>query len=177
MTDYVIVRKPSFDQKNTIEAKKKLVFINNAFPENEYKQDIILKLNILNNSLAEQLLLIGKYYEKNKDYAIALNYYIEIFDLFENTLVIEETLYLIVKNYFVLEEKELATKYASILGNNYPDSKWYKKSYNLIKDINLDIYNNIKWYKKLNPIKLIKREKNKNTKKWFEPMKPKFKIF
>lgn len=177
MTDYVMVQKPSFDQKNTLEAKKKLVFINNAFPENRYKQDIILKLNILNNTLAEQLLLIGKYYEKNNEYAIALNYYIEIFDLFENTLVIEETLYLIVENYLMLKEEELATKYASILGYNYPNGKWYKKCYNIIRNINDDINENLKWYQKLNPIKLIKREKNKNTKKWFEPMEPKFKIF
>ena len=136
MTEYVIIKKPSYDQKNTKEAKKKLMFINNAFPGNKYEQDIILKLNIINNSLAEQLLLIGKYYEKSKEYAIAINYYLEIFNEFENTLVIEETLYLIIKNYLKLDEKKLAVKYGSILGFNYPNGKWYKNSYSLLKNIN-----------------------------------------
>ena len=177
MTNYVQMKKPEFDQKNTKETKSKLIFINNAFPDNKYAQDIILKLNIVNNSLAEQLLGIGKYYEDNNDYAIALNYYLEIFKDFEQTLVIEETLYLIIKNYLILEEKELATKYASILGYNYSESKWYKKSYNLIKNINDEIEKNYKWYEKLNPVKLMKKEKIRKEKKWFEPMKPKFKIF
>lgn len=177
MTDYVLIKKPKFDQKKTIEAKKKLIFINNAFPDNKYEQDIILKLNIVNNSLAEQLLGIGKYYENNKDYTIALKYYLEIFKNFQETLVIEEALYLIIKNYIVLEEEELAINYASILGYNYPESKWYKKSYNLIKRININIEKNLKWYEKMNPVKLIKKKNIKKEKKWFEPMKPKFKIF
>jgi outer membrane protein assembly factor BamD len=177
MTDYVLIKKPGYDQKNTKETKKKLIFINNAFPSNKYQQDIILKLNIVNNTLAEQLLNIGKYYEEKNDYAIALNYYLEIFKDFQDTLVIEETLYLIIKNYLILDEKVIATKYASILGYNYSDSKWYKKSYNLIKGINKEIEKNYKWYEKLNPVKLIKREKITKEKKWFEPMKPKFKIF
>ena len=177
MTDYVLIKKPNFDQKNTKEAKKKLIFISNAFPDNKYQQDIILKLNIINNSLAEQLLSIGKYYENSNDYAIALNYYLEIFKDFQKTLIIEETIYLIVKNYLIIEEKDLATKYASILGFNYPESKWYIKSYNLIKNINDEIEKNYKWYEKLNPIKLIKNEKITKEKKWFEPMEPKFKIF
>ena len=177
MTNYVLIKKPEFDQGNTKETKNKLIFINNAFPDNKYEQDIILKLNIVNNSLAEQLLGIGKYYEDDNDYAIALNYYLEIFKDFEQTLVIEETLYLIIKNYLIIEEKELATKYASILGFNYSEGKWYKKSYNLIKNINGEIEKNYKWYEKLNPIKLMKKEKIRKEKKWFEPMKPKFKIF
>ena len=177
MTNYVQMKKPEFDQKNTKETKSKLIFINNAFPDNKYAQDIILKLNIVNNSLAEQLLGIGKYYEDNNDYAIALNYFLEIFNDYQETLVIEEVLYLISKNYLILDEKKLATKYASILGYNYSESKWYKKSYNLIKNINVNIEKNSKWYEKLNPIKLIKREKIKKEKKWFEPVKPKFTIF
>mgnify|MGYP001026029666 FL=1 len=177
MTDYVLIKKPEFDQKNTKETKKKLIFINNAFPDNKYEQDIILKLNIVNNTLAEQLLGVGKYYEDNNDYTIALNYYLEIFQDYQETLVIEEVLYLIIKTYLTLDERELATKYASILGYNYSESKWYKKSYNLIKNINNEIEKDYKWYDKLNPIKLIKREKITKEKKWFEPMEPKFKIF
>ncbi len=177
MTNYVLIKKPNYDQKNAIEAKRKFIFINNAFPKNKYEQDIKLKLNIISNSLANQLIIIGNFYEEQKNYSAALNYYLEIFDNYEKTLIIEETLYLIVKNYIKLEEEELAIKYASILGYNYSKSKWYEKSYNLLKKISPETVNNKKWYENFNPIKLLLKEKIDKEKKWFEPKKPKFKLF
>ena len=68
-------------------------------------------------------------------------------------------------------------KYASILGYNYPDSKWYLKAYNLVEGINPDMPNMQKWYLKLNPIKLIKKKKKIEKEKWYEPKKPNFKLF
>ncbi|MDC3321945.1 outer membrane protein assembly factor BamD [Alphaproteobacteria bacterium] len=177
MTNYVLIKKPNYDQKNAIEAQNKFIFINNAFPKNKYEQDIVLKLNIIDNSLANQLILIGNFYEEQKNYSAALNYYLEIFDNYEKTLIIEETLYLIIKSYIKLEEEELAIKYASILGYNYSKSKWYKKSYNLLKNISPETVNNKKWYEKFNPIKLLLKEKIDKENKWFEPKKPKFKLF
>tara|TARA_B110000259_G_scaffold146077_1_gene164626 strand:- start:156 stop:1007 length:852 start_codon:yes stop_codon:yes gene_type:complete len=177
MTNYVLIKKPNYDQKNAIEAKSKFIFINNAFPRNKYEQDINLKLNIINNSLANQLMIIGNFYEERKNYSAALNYYLEIFNDYEKTLIIEETLYLIIKNYIKIEEEELAIKYASILGYNYSQSKWYKKSYNLLKNISPETINNKKWYEKFNPIKLLLKEKIDKEDEWFEPKKPKFKLF
>ena len=101
----------------------------------------------------------------------------EIFDNYEKTLIIEEKIYLIMKSYIKLEEEELAIKYASILGYNYSKSKWYKKSYNLLKNISPETVNNKKWYEKFNPIKLLLKEKIDKENKWFEPKKPKFKLF
>ena len=44
---------------------------------------------------------------------------------------------------------------------NFPESKWYKKSYNLIYKLD-DISDNKNWYEKLNPIKLFKQDNEYN---------------
>jgi len=177
MTNYVQVKKPEYNQKYTIEAKNKFIFINNAYPNNKYERDINLKLNIINNTISSQLLSIGKYYEKEKNYIAALTYYLDIYKNFEKTQKIEEALYSIAKIYIKINEEENATKYASILGYNYPDSKWYQKTYQMIKKIKPEIIDNKKWYENFNPIKLLLKEKIDKEKKWFEPKKPKFKLF
>ena len=176
MTNYVQVKKPEYNQKYAIEAKNKFLFINNAYQNNKYEQDINLKLNIINNTISSQLLVIGKYYEKEKNYIAALTYYLDIYKNFEETQKIEEALYSITKIYIKINEEENATKYASILGHNYPDSKWYKKTYQMIKKIKPEIINNSKWFEKLNPVRLIMRDQINEEKEWFEPIKPKFKI-
>ena len=48
-----------------------------------------------------------------------------------------------VEAYFEMGMMEESIKTASVLGHNYPESKWYKYSYNLIKEIedNKSIFN------------------------------------
>ena len=66
------------------------------------------------------------------------------------------------KIYKSLKEDEISKNYAAILAYNFPDSEWYRKSYNLINDI--EIKNNQKgWFEKFNPIKLIKNSKEEEN--------------
>ena len=53
-------------------------------------------------------------------------------DIYKNhssSLSIDETLFLLVNIYKSIEEEEIAKNYAAILAYNFPESKWYKKSY------------------------------------------------
>jgi outer membrane protein assembly factor BamD len=87
-------------------------------------------------------------------------------DIFENhnsSLSIQETIYLMIKIYELIEEKELAKYYAAVLAYNFPESIWYEKSYNLIKDIKDKSYNEENWFKRYNPIKILyKKQKEEN---------------
>ena len=58
----------------------------------------------------------------------------------------------------------MAKNYASILAYNFPKSKWYQKSYNLINGLE-DISNNIKWYEKFKPIKIFNLNKENDSNK------------
>ena len=86
----------------------------------------------------------------------------DIFDNHNTSLSIEETLYLLTKIYYSLDEFELAKNYASILAFNFPNSIWYKKSYNLINGLN-NVSENEKWFEKLNPIKIFKIDEEINS--------------
>ena len=159
MTYYVVMKKSNYSQKNTKIALDKFNFILNAYPNSKYEIDIITKIKLINNNLAAEKLSTAKFYLSKDNYNGSLNYLKDIFENHSSSLAIEETLFLLTKIYFSLDEKELSKKYASILAYNFPDSDWYKKSYNLIYSFE-DIRENSKWYEKFNPIRIFKNKEN-----------------
>ena len=69
-----------------------------------------------------------------KKYTAALNRYKIVIEKYSETKFTPEALHRIVEIYYEIGLKEEANNTASVLGYNYPDSKWYKYSYNLIKE-------------------------------------------
>jgi len=155
MTYYVLIKKSQYSQKNSELAIQKFNFILNAFPNSEYEIDIITKIQIIENTLAEHKLSAAKFYLNKKNINASLVYLKDIFYNYNTSLSIEETLYLLVKIYNLIDESEIAKSYASILAYNFPESKWYRLSYNLINNIDEDLNNNKKWFEKYNPIKIF----------------------
>ena len=163
MTYYVLIKKPQYSQKNSKLAIQNFNFILNAFPNSKYEIDIITKIQIIENTLAEHSLSTAKFYLNKKNINASLMYLKEIFNNYNTSSSIEETLYLLVKIYHLIDEIELAKNYASILAYNFPESKWYKLSFNLINDIDEELKKDDKWFEKYNPIKIfIKEEKEDN---------------
>ena len=157
MTYYVLMKKSDYSQEQTYKAMEKFNFILNAYPNSKYEIDILTKIKLINNNLAAEKLSIAKFYLDKDNTNGSLVYLIDIFKNYSSSLLIEETLFLITKIYYSLGEYELAKNYASILAYNFPESNWYKKTYNLINGLD-DINNDKKWFEKLNPIKLLKQD-------------------
>lgn len=155
MTYYVLIKKSQYSQKNSELAIQNFNFILNAFPNSKYEIDIITKIQIIENTLAEHKLSAAKFYLNKKNINASLVYLKDIFYNYNTSLSIEETLYLLVKIYDLIDEIEIAKSYASILAYNFPESKWYKLSYNLINNIDEDLSNDDKWFEKYNPIKIF----------------------
>ena len=155
MTYYILIKKTDYSQENANEALKKFTFILNAYPNNKYEIDIITRIELINNNLALSKMKTAKFYLNNKNNTGALIYFLDIFDNHNSSTSIEETLYFLTKIYYSLEEHDLAKKYASILGYNFPQSIWYEKSYNIINDLQ-NIEEKESWFESLNPIKLFK---------------------
>ncbi len=162
MTYYVLMKKSNYSQENTKKALEKFNFILNAYPNSKYEIDIITKIRLINNNLAAEKLDIAKFYFNKNNPNGSLVYLLDIFNNHSSSLSIEETLYFITKIYYSFDEYELAKKYASILAYNFPKSKWYKKSYNLINNLE-DVGENQNWYEKLNPIRIFKLDDEKNS--------------
>lgn len=162
MTYYILIKKPDYSQKDAFTALDKFNFILNAYPNSKYEIDIITKIQVIDNNLAMNKLSTAKFYLDKKNINGALIYLKDIFENHNSSLSIEETLFLLVKIYKSLKEDEISKNYAAILAYNFPDSEWYRKSYNLINDI--EIKNNQKgWFEKFNPIKLIKNSKEEEN--------------
>ena len=162
MTYYILIKKPDYSQKDAFTALDKFNFILNAYPNSKYEIDIITKIQVIDNNLAMNKLSTAKFYLDKKNINGALIYLKDIFENHSSSLSIEETLFLLVKIYKSLKEDEISKNYAAILAYNFPDSEWYRKSYNLINDI--EIKNNQKgWFEKFNQIKLIKNSKEEEN--------------
>ena len=162
MTYYILIKKSEYSQKNASIALNKFNFILNAFPNNNYEIDIITKIQIIDNNIAENNLKIAKFYYKTNNLNGALIYLKSIFENYSSSLSIEECLYYLTSIYKTLEEEDIAKSYAAILAYNYPDSIWYDKSYNLINDINIE-KNKKNWFDKFNPIKLLKNDQKEEN--------------
>jgi outer membrane protein assembly factor BamD len=165
MTYYVLIKKPNYSQKNAIDALEKFNFILNAYPDNEYTIDIITRIQIINNNLASSKLSKAYFYLDKMNYNAALIYLKDIFENHNSSLSIQETIYLMIKIYELIDEKELAKYYAAVLAYNFPESIWYEKSYKLINNIKDKSYNEENWFKRYNPIKILyKKQKEEKFK-------------
>ena len=157
MTYYAVIKKSDYTQDNSKIALEKFNFILNAYPNNKYEIDIITKIEIINNNLAKNKLSIAKFYYDRGNVNASLVYLNEIYKDHSSSYLIEETLFLLTKIHFSIDEYEIAKKYASILAYNFPESDWYRKSYNILNNLE-DVANDKKWFQRYNPMKIFKKE-------------------
>ena len=105
------------------------------FPESKYAKDSRQKIILVNSNIAAKHMEIGRFYLNNKKYIPALNRFKIVVDEFSITKYTPEALHRMVEAYYGMGMYEESYDTAALLGYNYPDSNWYKLSYNLVKQI------------------------------------------
>ena len=105
------------------------------FPESKYAKDSRQKIILVRSNIAAKHMEIGRFYLKNKKYIAALNRFKIVADEFSITKFTPEALHRMVEIYYELGMYEDSYNTAALLGYNYPESKWYKYSYNLVEQI------------------------------------------
>ena len=105
------------------------------FPESKYAKDSRQKIILVNSNIAAKHMEIGRFYLNNKKYIAALNRFKIVIDEFSITKFTPEALHRMVEAYYEMGMYEESYNTAALLGYNYPDSKWYKLSYNLVEQI------------------------------------------
>ncbi|MFB9914119.1 outer membrane protein assembly factor BamD [Rhizobium paknamense] len=121
------------DQKfsaRTIEAMQKVV---DNYPSSEYVQDAQVKIRFARDQLAGKEMQVGRYYLERKEYLAAIQRFRTVVEKYPTTNQIEEALARLVEAYYALGVVQEAQTAAAVLGHNYPDSKWYQDSFNLLK--------------------------------------------
>lgn len=119
----------------TIEAMLKVV---NGYPTSEYVDDAQTKIRFARDNLAGKEMQIGRYYQERKEYLAAVTRYRTVVEQFGNTNQVEEALARLVETYYSLGLVEEAQTAAAVLGHNYPESEWYKSSFQLLQSKGLE---------------------------------------
>lgn len=120
------------DQKMTEEALRALTEVIKRYPDTEYARDAKLKLDLTYDHLAGKEMQVGRYYLVRDEYLSAVNRFRYVVENYQTTSHVPEALYRLVEAYLRLGVKEEANKYASVLGHNFPSSRWYRDAYKLM---------------------------------------------
>ena len=102
------------------------------FPDSKYAKDSRQKIILVKSNVAAKHMEIGRFYLENKKYFAALNRFKIVVDEFSITKFTPEALHRMVEAYYEMGMYEDSYNTAALLGYNYPESKWYKYSYNLV---------------------------------------------
>ena len=105
------------------------------FPESKFAKDSRQKIILVKSNIAAKHMEIGRFYLENKKYIAALNRFKIVVDEFSITKFTPEALHRMVEIYYEMGMYEDSYNTAALLGYNYPESKWYKYSYNLVEQI------------------------------------------
>lgn len=122
------------DQKGTEEAMKALQEVVNRFPDSSYATDARFKIDLARDHMAGHEMVIGRWYQNQNLLAAAMGRYQRVVDDYQTTNHVPEALHRLTEVYLALGLKEQARKTASVLGYNYPGSRWYEDSYNDLLD-------------------------------------------
>lgn len=130
---YRQIRDVTQDQKEarrTIEAMDELV---QRWPDSEYVEDAQAKIRFARDQLAGKEMQIGRYYLERREYLAAIKRFRSVVENYSNTRQVEEALARLTEAYLAMGLASEAQTAAAVLGNNYPDSQWYKDSYALLQ--------------------------------------------
>jgi len=128
----------SRDQGRTEKAMAALEEVIRKYPSSEYATSAKKKLEGARDQLAGKEMAIGRYYMDKRDYTAAINRFKTVVTQYQTTRHVEEALMRLTEAYMAIGIVGEAQTAAAVLGHNFPDSKWYKDAYNLVKSGGLE---------------------------------------
>ena len=133
MSYYQQIEDVTRDQKITQQASDSFNELIRRYPQSRYASDARLKLDLINDHLAGKEMEVGRFYQRAGRWLAAATRFREVVDKYQTTSHTPEALERLVETYLNLGMPDEAQKAAAVLGANYPGSKWYKRSYELIQ--------------------------------------------
>jgi len=122
------------DQKITVQAQSSLSELIRRYPDSRYAADARLKIDLVNDHLAGKEMEVGRFYQRRREWIAATLRFRKVVDEYQTTSHTPEALERLVESYLALGVIEEAKRAAAVLGQNYPGSKWYQRSYRLMQE-------------------------------------------
>jgi outer membrane protein assembly factor BamD len=121
------------DQGRTEKAIAALEEVVRKYPTSEYAVSAKSKLEAARDQLAGREMNVGRYYMQQRNYTAAINRFKTVVTQYQTTRHVEEALARLTEAYMAIGIVSEAQTAAAVLGHNFPDSRWYKDAYNLVK--------------------------------------------
>jgi outer membrane protein assembly factor BamD len=137
MCQYERISDVKRDQRITELARYSLLEVMNRFPDSDYAKDAALKLDLAVGNLAGKEMDVGRYYLNRGDYAAAIKRFRNVVMNYSRSMHIEEALHRLTESYLSLGVTREAQNAAAVLGYNFPDSPWYRDSYRILRQRDL----------------------------------------
>ena len=128
----------SRDQGRTEKAISSLEEVIRKYPTSEYANSAKAKLEGARDQLAGKEMEIGRYNLEKRNYTGAINRFKTVVTQYQTTRHVEEALARLTEAYMAIGIVGEAQTAAAVLGHNFPDSRWYKDAYNLVKSGGLE---------------------------------------
>ena len=126
------IRDVTQDQKETHRTIEAMTEVVQRWPASEYVDDANAKIRFARDQLAGKEMQIGRYYLERREFIASTKRFRNVVENYSNTRHIEEALARLVETYYAMGLTSEAQTTAAVLGQNYPDSQWYKDSYKLL---------------------------------------------
>src|SRR6516162_4825064 len=123
----------SRDQGRTEKAIAALEEVVRKYPTSEYAVSAKAKMQAARDQLAGKEMDIGRYYMEKRDFTGAINRFKTVVTQYQTTRHVEEALARLTEAYMAIGVVGEAQTAAAVLGHNFPDSRWYKDAYNLVR--------------------------------------------
>jgi len=128
----------SRDQGRTEKAIASLEEVIRKYPTSEYASSAKAKLEGARDQLAGKEMDIGRYNLQKRNYTGAINRFKTVVTQYQTTRHVEEALARLTEAYMAIGIVGEAQTAAAVLGHNFPDSRWYKDAFNLVKSGGLE---------------------------------------
>jgi outer membrane protein assembly factor BamD len=123
----------SRDQGRTEKAIAALEEVVRKYPTSEYAVSARAKMEGARDQLAGKEMEIGRQNLEKRNYIGAINRFKTVVTQYQTTRHVEEALARLTEAYMAIGIVDEARTAAAVLGHNFPDSRWYKDAYNLVK--------------------------------------------
>lgn len=133
---YEQISSSSKDMTYAIEALKQFKKVIKNYPDTIYANESIFKIDLINEILAGKQMYIARFYMKKSKWISAIKRLQIVINDYDKTIYSEEALHRLVEIYYRLGNLNEAKKYGAILGYNFNDGNWYKKTYKIVADRN-----------------------------------------
>lgn len=127
------------DQSTTQRAMESLDQIVQRYPDSPYARDARLKMDMTRDHLAGKDMDVGRWYLRNGYHLAAILRFQNVVDNYDTTSHVPEALHRLVESYVSIGVNEEARQAAAVLGYNFPGSRWYEDSYQLLTSRGIDV--------------------------------------